>query len=163
MKRFFPSLSIILSAGIFFACTDGSSIHQNDNPSEPETFVDVQKIPDSLLTVDQLALKNKLIYIMAYKLDVRGCDAKLAVDRNYFIDNEIPVEYYDILSEQFDRNLIFLDNIKKAKAYDTSLDFDSQIESEYKEMQQQYRSYLEEYNKSGITYTEYIQGQSQGK
>lgn len=67
-------------------------------------YHELSMLPDSAMTAEQLALKKQLERITIMNMEASGDEEVFAVEREYFIEHGIPVEYYDSIQKQVDRN-----------------------------------------------------------
>lgn len=114
-------------------------------------YHELSMLPDSAMTAEQLALKKQLERITIMNMEASGDEEVFAVEREYFIEHGIPVEYYDSIQKQVDRNnALWQCNIEHFGDVE-NLDLAASI----KEAREAYLKYIEEVGEDGMSYQEY--------
>ncbi len=111
-------------------------------------YHELSMLPDSAMTAEQLALKKQLERITIMNMEASGDEEVFAVEREYFIEHGIPVEYYDSIQKQVDRNnALWQWNIEHFGDVE-NLDLAASIKEAY-------LKYIEEVGEDGMSYQEY--------
>lgn len=104
----------------------------------------VMSIPDSTATSEQLTLKRKIERVSFFKTQVKDNRLELTVGKEYFIDNDIPVRYYELINERIKETNAGIDQLE---AEGINVDLAAGFEEERKA----YEAYIEAFERSGIS------------
>ena len=117
---------------------------------EPLPFNElVTTISDTDASPEQLALKRKVEDICYFKTEVKDNHLVLTVDKDYFIQNNIPVGYYDLIVEQIEANNKCIDEFAN-----DGIKID--VAETFEKSRNQYKAYIKEFEKSRITVEEFL-------
>ncbi len=84
------------------------------------------------------------------EVEASGDELVLSVSREYFVENGIPVEYYDEVQKQLDSNNAFIENVMAEYGL-----LENDWEKDLQEMHENYLKYMEEEGVEGMSYHEY--------
>ena len=111
-------------------------------------------LSDAQSTPEQIALKKKVERLIVYQVVANGDSMKLTVESDYFIENSIPVEYYDQIVEACKSTNEFMKKtLKEAKERHAIVDFD--LAASLEQNKRDYEQYLADVGTDSISYTEY--------
>lgn len=149
----FLAVSVVLLGGCAEKDSRNPVIANEDKIEELSPSV-ILSLTDEQATPEQLILMKKLERIFIYHTVANGNRMELDVDSQFFRDNGIPVEYYDLMKAQYDSNNEFADNLlKQAESQGAKFDYD--LADMLKQNRNDYEAYLEEVGSDSITYKEY--------
>lgn len=152
--------NLMLKVGIMalFAILIVGCANQKEDSTIPETIEplplpELLMLSDEMATFEQLDMKKKLERIFIYKTEARDNRMYLSVGSDYFVENGIPVEYYNMMQAQCDANNAFMEEcVKNLGENDVDCtDLAANIEQNKKD----YEEYLATVGKDGISYQEY--------
>jgi len=123
--------------------TDG----QSESVITPDDFY---AMPDDMLTPEQLQIRKKLEKISIFCTEAKDNKMFLTVGSDYFIENGIPVEFYDSMVEQYRLNNEFTQTM-----ISTCSDYEVDVAALLEQNKADYNKYLAEVGENGISYNEY--------
>ena len=124
------------------ACQNNNQVEKAEKVFEPVPLNElVSAVPDTIASPEQLALKRKIEHIVYFKTVVKDNHFKLTVDKDYFIQNDIPLTYYDLLVENLEANNKLADELK-------SQGHELNVAEMFEESKKEYEAYIKEFDKS---------------
>lgn len=126
--------------------------HNQQNSDKVDSIISfresVVNIPDSVATSEQLVLKKKIENLICTKIQVKNNRLALAVGKDYFTDQDIPLGYYYWIVEELKQTNTVID---KWEAEGTDIDLKTSLE----DTRTQYREYIEAVGTDGISFEEF--------
>ncbi|MBD5366600.1 MAG: hypothetical protein HDR82_06275 [Bacteroides sp.] len=126
------------------ACQNNNQVEKAEKVFEPVPLNElVTAVPDTIASPEQLALKRKIEHIIYFKTVVKDNHFELTVDKDYFIQNDIPLTYYDLLVENLEANNKLADELK-------SQGHELNVAEMFEESKKEYEAYIKKFDKSTI-------------
>lgn len=155
---------------LFISLMSCSNEKQNDvmetdavENSQENKLDELFVIPESTLTAEQLELKKKIEQVYIYHTIANGPDKmELDVGSDYFIENGIPVVYYDLLKTRLENNYEIITKVRK-ETESTHGVFYSDVAADIKDNKRQYSQYLNEVGSDSISYHEWQRRKAEQK
>ena len=154
MKSLHAIVQISLSAVITGLIAVGVSACQNNENAEnifepiPANEL-VTTISDTDASPEQLALKRKIENICINMTTVKDNHLELMVDKDYFIQNNIPVSYYDLIVNEIEAANKSADELR-------NLGVEINIADDIEEARKRYNAYITEFEKRRIPREEFF-------
>lgn len=124
------------------ACQSNDQVEKAEKVFEPIPLNQlVTAVPDTIASPEQLALKRKIEHIAYFKTVVKDNHLELTVDKDYFIQNDIPLTYYDLLVETLEANNKLADELK-------SQGHELNVAEMIEESRKEYNAYIKEFEKT---------------
>lgn len=111
-------------------------------------------LSDAQSTSEQIELKKKVERLIVYQVVANGDSMKLTVGSDYFMENGIPVEYYDQIVEACKSTNEFMKKtLKDAEERHVIINFN--LAASLEQNKRDYEQYLADVGTDSISYTEY--------
>lgn len=123
-------------------CQNNDQVEKAEKVFEPVPLNElVSTVPDTIASPEQLALKRKIEHIAYFKTVVKDNHLELTVDKDYFIQNDIPLTYYDLLVDNIEANNKLVDELK-------SQGHELNVAEMIEESRKEYNAYIKEFEKT---------------